>query len=122
MSGLALKTGMRQGELLGLRWSDVDLEQAVVRVRRSYTGGTLSTPKNRERRDVDLISDVVELLAGWRREGGSTSHRDSLVFPGDDGLAFMTPSVLLRRQLYPAMAARVSHGSGRRKRSGPSTA
>ena len=75
-----------------------------MRVRRSYTGGTLSTPKNRERRDVDLISDVVELLAGWRREGGSTSHRDSLVFPGDDGLAFMTPSVLLRRQLYPAMA------------------
>ena len=64
----------------------------------------LSTPKNRERRDVDLISDVVELLAGWRREGGSTSDRDSLVFPGDDGLAFMTPSVLLRRQLYPAMA------------------
>jgi integrase len=100
---VALKTGMRQGELFGLRWSDVDLEQAVVRVRRSYTGGTLSTPKNRERRDVDLISDVVELLTGWRRESGSASHRDSLVFPGDDGLTFLTPSVLLRRQLYPAM-------------------
>jgi integrase len=101
---VALKTGMRQGELLGLRWSDVDLEQAVVRVRRSYTGGTLSTPKNRERRDVDLISDVVELLTSWRRESVSASHRDSLVFPGDDGNAFLTPSVLLRRQLYPAMA------------------
>ena len=36
---VALKTGMRQGELLALRWDDVDLEQAVVRVRRSYTGG-----------------------------------------------------------------------------------
>ena len=35
---VALKTGMRQGELFALRWSDVDLEQAVVRVRRSYTG------------------------------------------------------------------------------------
>jgi integrase len=32
---LALKTGMRQGELLGLRWSDIDLKQAVVRVRRA---------------------------------------------------------------------------------------
>ena len=31
---------------------------------RAYTGGELGTPKNRERRDVDLISDVVELL-GW---------------------------------------------------------
>jgi integrase len=101
---VALKTGMRQGELLGLRWSDVDLEQAVVRVRRSYTGGTLSTPKNRERRDVDLISDVVELLAGWRRGRASASDRESLVFPGDDGRAFLTPTVLLRRHLYPAMA------------------
>jgi integrase len=60
---LALKTGMRQGELLALRWRDVDLDQAVIRVRSSYTGGVLGTPKNRERRDVDLITDVVELVA-----------------------------------------------------------
>lgn len=101
---VALKTGMRQGELLGLRWSDVDLDQAVVRVRRSYTGGTLSTPKNRERRDVDLISDVVDLLTRWRRERENTGDPHSLVFTGDNGVAFLTPSVLLRRQLYPAMA------------------
>ena len=63
---VALKTGMRQGELFALRWDDVDLEQAVVRVRSSFTGGAVGTPKNRERRDVDLISDVVELLTGWR--------------------------------------------------------
>jgi integrase len=57
---------MRQGELLAVRWGDVDLEQAVVRVRSSYTGGSLGTPKNRERRDVDLISDVVEqALLRW---------------------------------------------------------
>ena len=100
---VALKTGMRQGELFALRWGDVDLEQAVVRVRRSYTGGVVSTPKNRERRDVDLISDVVELLNGWRQTR-AMSHKDGLVFPGDDGHAFLTPTVLLRRQLYPAMA------------------
>src|SRR5436189_2251102 len=79
---VALKTGMRQGELFALRWGDVDLEHAVVRVRRSYTGGVVSTPKNRERRDVDLISDVVELLSGWRRHARSTLPNDSLVFPG----------------------------------------
>ena len=56
---------MRQGELLALRWGDVDLEQAIIRVRASYTGGVVGTPKNRERRDVDLITDVVELLDGW---------------------------------------------------------
>ena len=89
-------------ELFALRWGDVDLEQAVVRVRRSYTGGVVSTPKNRERRDVDLISDVVELLSSWRQTR-SMSLEDSLVFPGADGRAFLTPTVLLRRQLYPAM-------------------
>ena len=51
---VALKTRMRQGELFALRWDDVDLEQAVVRVRSSFTGGSVGTPKNRERRDVDL--------------------------------------------------------------------
>jgi len=101
---VALKTGMRQGELFALRWCDVDLEQAVVRVRRSYTGGTLGTPKNRERRDVDLISDVVELLTQLRRERGSASD-DSLVFPGQNDTGFLTPSVVLRRHLYPAMAS-----------------
>lgn len=50
---------MRQGELLGLCWDDVDLDSAVIRVRRTFTGGNVGMPKNRERRDVDLISDVV---------------------------------------------------------------
>ena len=100
---VALKTGMRQGELFALRWGDVDLEQAVVRVRSSYTGGALGTPKNRERRDVDLISDIVELLAGGREERGGSI--DDLVFPGENGSGFVSPTVLLRRHLYPAMAA-----------------
>ena len=94
---------MRQGELLALRWGDVDLEQAVVRVRSSYTGGALGTPKNRERRDVDLISDIVELLASWRDDRGSSV--DELVFPGDNGSVFLSPTVLLRRYLYPAMTS-----------------
>jgi integrase len=100
---VALKTGMRQGELLAVRWGDVDLEQAVVRVRSSYTGGKLGTPKNRERRDVDLISDVVGLLAGW--SGGGATAFDDLVFASENGSGFLSPRVLLRRHLYPAMAA-----------------
>ena len=99
---VALKRGIRQGELFALRLGDVDLEQAVVGVRRSYTGGVVSTPKNRKRRDVDLISVVVELLSGWRQTR-SMSFDGSLVFPGTDGRAFLAPTVLLRRQLYPAM-------------------
>ena len=100
---VALKTGMRQGELLALHWDDVDLQQAVVRVRSSFTGGTVGTPKNRERRHVDLISDVVELLTGWRDDHDSSIG--DLVFPGEYSQRFLSPTVVLRRHLYPAMAA-----------------
>jgi integrase len=100
---VALKTGMRQGELLGLRWGDVDLDEAVIRVRASYTGGVVGTPKNRERRDVDLISDVVALLSDWRHS--HIRSIDGLVFPGTNGQPFLSPTVVLRRHLYPAMAA-----------------
>jgi integrase len=106
---VALKTGMRQGELLALRWSDVDLEQAVIRVRSSYTGGSLGTPKNRERRDVDLISAVVELLP-CLRDGGSN---DDLVFPGENGHSFLSPTVVLRRGHVGARQLAGTSGMGR---------
>jgi integrase len=102
---VALKTGMRQGELLALSWNDVDLENAVVRVRRSFTGGEVGTPKNRERRDVDLISDVVGLLARRRSECSNSDAGESLVFHTEDNPGFLSPTIVLRRQLYPAMVA-----------------
>jgi integrase len=99
----ALKTGMRQGELLGLRWGDVDLQDAVVRVRRTYTGGTLGTPKNHERRDVDLTPEVVELLGWWWGECGRSPDSETLVFPGTGKSGYLSSSALLNAQLYPAM-------------------
>jgi integrase len=97
---MALKTGMRQGELIALRWCDVDLDDAVIRVRQSLTGGILSTPKNRERRDVDLITDVTRLLQVLHdRQAGD---QNGLVFPGPTG-APLSPTYLLKRCLYPAM-------------------
>ena len=116
---IALKTGMRHGELVALRWRDIDLEQAVIRVRRSYTGGQLGTPKNRERRDVDLITDVVEILARDGKPGREPATTSSS--PTTRRVPLM--QVLLRRHLYPAMAA-AQHpkGSGQPTRNAPSTA
>jgi integrase len=99
---LALKTGMRQGEILGLTWEDVDLQEAVIRVRRTFTGREISLPKNHERRDVDLMEDVVDLLGWWWGETGRPSS-SLLVFAGDSAAGHLSPSNLLRRHLYPAM-------------------
>jgi integrase len=99
----ALKTGMRQGELLGLTWGDVDLSESVIRVRRAYTDGAVTTPKNHERRDVDLTSGLVELLGWWWGECGRPGETSCLVFAGESASGHLSGSSLLRRHLYPAM-------------------
>ena len=64
---LALHTGMRQGELLALKWKDVDLENATLSVRRTITksGGRLflGEPKTKKsRRTIDLTEASVRAL------------------------------------------------------------
>jgi integrase len=101
---VALKTGMRQGELAALTWRDVDLIDATIRVRRSITDGNLSLPKSHERRDVDLTADAVELLGTWWGEVGEPGD-DALVFPGNGRDGYLIGSTILRRGLYPAMSS-----------------
>ncbi len=100
---LALKTGMRQGELLALTWADVDLQGSVIHVRRSFTGGQTTTPKSHERRDVDLTDDVVAMLGAWWGECGGPSDGDVLLFAGEGRSGHIAPSTLIRVVLYPAM-------------------
>ncbi|HWQ23891.1 MAG TPA: site-specific integrase [Gaiellaceae bacterium] len=101
---LALKTGMRLGELLALTWGDVDLTEAVIRVRRTHTDGHLDLPKNHERRDVDLTPDVVELLGEWWGELDGPAD-GTLVFPAETPSGYLVGTTILRRVLYPAMEA-----------------
>lgn len=52
---LALTTGLRQGELLGLKWGDIDFAAGVLQVRRQYErDGTFSSPKASSQRRLDL--------------------------------------------------------------------
>lgn len=69
---LALGTGLRRGELLGLQWGDVDLDACTVRVARSVEqtkdGLTLKAPKTRSgRRSLRVAAAVVEDLREHRR-------------------------------------------------------
>jgi integrase len=101
LTEVALKTGMRLGELSALTWGDVDLVEGVVRVRRSYTDGNLGTTKNRENRDVLLAPEVVTLLGKWWGECGRPAE-DRLVLPGETVSGYLNPHSVLR-QLYGAM-------------------
>jgi len=58
----AIFTGLRQGELAGLKWDDVDLEAELINVRRSFDGPT----KNKKTRYVPIAPELVLLLKQWR--------------------------------------------------------
>ena len=64
---LALCTGLRLGEQIGLQWGDVDWNGRFVVVQRNFVRGVLTSPKSHRRRRVDLSSQLLTTLVGWRR-------------------------------------------------------
>ncbi len=94
----ALYTGMRRGELLGLRWHDIDLGRAsisVVQTLYRLSGGEylIKEPKSpHSRRSVALSPSLAELLRQYHAEQeaqkallGKTLAGDDLVFAHPDG-------------------------------------
>src|SRR5438105_1125975 len=82
---LAVTTGLRQGELLGLHWDDIDLAGTALRVRHTLheLNGRLwiGEPKTRRaRRQVDLPAIAVVALRNHRERMMIEGHPDELVF------------------------------------------
>jgi integrase len=85
-----LRTGMRLGELLGLEWGDIDWRARTIRVSRSYVRGRIGSPKNHQRRTVDLSPQLRGVLRLYRRQLRATFLEDGLprpeiLFPSDEG-------------------------------------
>ena len=78
-------TGLRRGELLGLRWCDVDFAGSTIRVRASYAAGYLTTPKSGKVRSVPMAPDVASALENLRARERFTGE-DDLVFSGQAGI------------------------------------
>lgn len=97
-------TGLRRGEIVALRWRDVDFAASRVRVTGSYAGGQLTTPKSGRVRSVPMAPDVATTLARLAGRELWTDH-DDLVFPGVVG-GYLDASALARR--YKAALARAS--------------
>ncbi len=68
---VAMRTGMRKGELLGLRWEDVDLSAGRINVRQNYVNGVFGLPKSGKPREIPMGDDVIEALRAHRHERGS---------------------------------------------------
>ncbi|HNN96315.1 MAG TPA: site-specific integrase [Pseudomonadota bacterium] len=104
---LALHMGLRKGELLGLRWQDIDAETGRLTIARSYRGA----PKSGKARHLRLPTVLVPLLRAWRsqcpasrsnavlpigRTGDGTASREAML-----GLPVLMASIGLRRLAHP---------------------
>lgn len=98
MFTLALYSGMRHGELLGLKWSDIDFNNRIVTINRIalYTtekGHFFGTPKTKSsQRSLKLPSAVIDMLLDYKKEQschrltlGDKWQNNNLVFPNDYG-------------------------------------
>ena len=106
---LAVETGMRAGELCGLRESDFDLDRGLVSVRQSVWRGKFQSPKSENALrcfalSPRLLAHIVDFLKRWK--------------PNERGLLFATrngtpwdANLLVKRKLYPLLdSLRIERG------------
>lgn len=87
---VAVRTGLRLGELRALRWCDVDLSRARLVIRQAAAERSVGTPKSGKPREVDLCDEAREALRAHRHlrgelvfcdESGAMLTRNSLKHP-----------------------------------------
>ena len=72
----AAMTGLRRGELVALRWRDVDFAGQAIRVRANYSHGEVVTPKSGKVRVVPMVPDVTQHLARLGQRERFTADED----------------------------------------------
>ena len=103
----AAMTGMRQGELLALRWMDVDWVARRVRVRRNFVRGRFGTPKSkRSSRSIPLAEQVARELELLFKSSAFQADED-LVFAHPHTGRPMDRSQLLKRFKSALRRARI---------------
>ena len=102
-----LATGLRRGELLGLKWSDIDLDKGIIHVRRQVlrqNGEVAEAPLKTKNsyRNIAIGADTIKVLK-------SMEQKDEYVFPSPFGGPMSPDSVLhmLQRVLKRAGLERI---------------
>ena len=97
----AIMTGMREGELLGLMWDDIDWNSLQLYVRRTLQVGRFYDPKTRSsKRRIDVDPDLLLELKKWRLQCPKGKH--NLVFPNEVGNP-MDATNMIKRIWYPTL-------------------
>ena len=102
-----LATGLRRGELLGLKWNDIDLDKGIIHVRRQVlrqNGKVIEAPLKTKNsyRNIAIGADAIKVLKGMEQ-------KDEYIFPSPYGGPMSPDSVLhmLQRVLKRAGLERI---------------
>jgi integrase len=99
----AVMTGVRQGELLGLKWSDIDFQKKQAHIRRTFNHGRFFEPKTKGSiRDIDLSPIVIRELAKWKLI--NSDNELDLVFPSENGTPIDCVN-MVKQQFCPVLKA-----------------
>ena len=110
---MAVMTGARQGELLGLKWGDLDLEKNQIHIQRTFTKGQFFPTKTKgSKRKIDLSPAVILELKKWKLACPKTKPNPTnpdgpeieidLMFPSETG-GPMNYSNMIQRHYLPAL-------------------
>ncbi|WP_201353727.1 tyrosine-type recombinase/integrase [Hydrogenimonas urashimensis] len=91
-------TGMRPGEMIALRWSDISFETETIIVQRRRREGVVDVTKSKKKRVIDMLPQAKEALMRQRRHTGLAKD----VFLTQHGVPYQE-SETLRRQFKTAV-------------------
>ncbi len=102
---LAAITGMRRGELFGLKWEDLDFDRRAIRIVRSLVDQVEGKPKTEtSRKPLPMSDDLAAALAGWREQTDYAKPSDWVfASPLSFGKLPYWPDMMLRRHILPAV-------------------
>lgn len=98
---VAVTTGLRQGEILGLKWDDIDWISCQMHVNRTYNHFRFYEPKTKtSRRKVDIPPQTIQQLKKWNI--ACPPNELDLVFPNESGKP-MSALNMYNRKFLPAL-------------------
>lgn len=106
---IAALLGLRISEILGVRWSDLDLEAGTLTINRRWYRGDVAEPKNATSQRKMAVGPLLEAFA--QRFPGA-HRREEYVFRGEDGPEPLDEREILRWELRPALKRLKLHYPG----------
>ena len=93
--GISFFTGMRSGEVLGLKWEDIDMQQDTISINKTIAQGTINIPKTKSSaRDIEMLDNVKEFFKNQMLE---TGLKNSYIFLNQKGSFYGTNTLFYRQ-------------------------